>query len=634
MISRRRIVCAASALACSLVLASSAWGVYVRDYNKSDDFTEGVHERLSFQPELGGMALSKSINCVPYLWVPSPRDGTVAKIDARAGFELARYRIGPAGHEWSPCAVAVDAQGNAYVACTRPELIGRVVCITNEGGRDANADGKIATSSDRDANGRITPIEMLDWGNDDRVGPVIDVGSAKSAPTSLTFDGSGNLWVTLYGERALAKIDLSTKTVIAKVPLIGRPSLVVPGGRQVLWVLSREDRTLCMVNAMTDTIVESYDLGDSDPAGMCIDAAGKLWIADGYCGVIGFQPTGQIWSRSDPADSTGVEGIMIDPQGEIWATCPVKNQVLHLAKEDGSLFSSIPVGNDPRSLCADEDGYIWVLNHDANTVTRIDTQTEKTVLTVPTPSSPYSSTPFAAYVTRKGIAPDGSWRFVVDSGLRGAGWGRVTWDGVQTGGAIKVEVRSGDSFDILDMCNYVQVSSGDRFSVADGKYLEVRVTVTSRGDVSPVLRKITVEGTNHAPDVSKAVPTLSRITRTDHTMEPVCITGVTDLEGDEYTISILGVTQDEPISGLGVGDRSPDAMTLNGSSLWLRGELDPGTPEKLGNGRVYTVTFKATDSLGAFSTGKVTVSVPPGCLPTDQAIDDGLKVNSLKESDK
>ena len=64
------------------------------------------------------------------------------------------------------------------------------------------------------------------------------------------------------------------------------------------------------------------------------------------------------------------------------------------------------------------------------------------------------------------------------------------------------------------------------------------------------------------------------------------------------------------------------------STVCLRGEMDPGAATAPGNGRVYTITFRAVDSLGAASTGKVKVTVPVGILPTDTATDDGQKYDS------
>jgi len=84
------------------------------------------------------------------------------------------------------------------------------------------------------------------------------------------------------------------------------------------------------------------------------------------------------------------------------------------------------------------------------------------------------------------------------------------------------------------------------------------------------------------------------------------------------------------VAGLSEDDVSPDAV-ISDKGVFLRGEYDEGTPDKPGNGRVYYVTFRATDALGASTVGKVKVIVPTGILPTDKAYDDGQKYDSLKD---
>jgi len=97
---------------------------------------------------------------------------------------------------------------------------------------------------------------------------------------------------------------------------------------------------------------------------------------------------------------------------------------------------------------------------------------------------------------------------------------------------------------------------------------------------------------------------------------------VTDPNNDNVTITITGVTQDEPVNGLGDGDTSPDAV-IQGNKVLLRAERAGN-----GNGRVYHITFTATDVNGATGTGTVSVSVPHD--KGKSAVDDGLVFDSTQ----
>ena len=77
----------------------------------------------------------------------------------------------------------------------------------------------------------------------------------------------------------------------------------------------------------------------------------------------------------------------------------------------------------------------------------------------------------------------------------------------------------------------------------------------------------------------------------------VQLAGATDPDGDDVTIGITGVTQDEPVGG------SRDAFGA-ANLVRLRAERDPH-----GDGRVYQVGFTATDSRGAQCAGTAKVAV-------------------------
>jgi hypothetical protein len=110
----------------------------------------------------------------------------------------------------------------------------------------------------------------------------------------------------------------------------------------------------------------------------------------------------------------------------------------------------------------------------------------------------------------------------------------------------------------------------------------------------------------------------------DHRLVPVHILGVVDPDQPPYnaTITITGVTQDEPTNGLGDGDTPVDAI-IHGDTVLLRAERSGK-----GDGRVYHVCFTAADPEGSVS-GCVDVIVPHD-KRTDPAKNSGQNYNSTK----
>ncbi len=575
MNTRRRVVCAASALVCSfMVCASSAWGVYSRDVTQQD-FAEGIMQGMFYSSADGGLLLNGSTGCVPYLWVPSPNENVVSKIDARTGQELARYRIGPAGEDWEPCSVAADPEGNAYIACRCTGSTGKVVRIQAASSATSYGQPTENTSGDYDGNHQISNTEVLAWGQDDRVTLLLEVGPVNSMPSSIIMDRNGNAWVTLWGDGSIAKIDTPSGTVVAQIPLMGRPSNAVADGVNNVWVVSNEAKTLCQVNSGLNTLVGWNDLGNCEPGGMCLDSTGRIWIADRSDGLISFQTATGEFGRAETEDGIGFSSVTMGNNGDVWAASPDSNELVRFSGQDGTELSATAIGGSPTCLCTDGDGYIWSLSEQTDSAARIDASDGSQVLTASTCAQPFSATPFASCVTQEGVCPDGSWQMIVDSQLVGAGWGLISWNALDPSGHVRVEARTAEDTADLDSQPFQSVENGVRFAAPNGRYLEVRVRMRSGGEVSPILQSMHIEGTNLPPDVSHAVPSVDRILANDHSMQFVEITGVTDPEGDDFAIQVTGVTQDEPVSGMSEDGPAPDAV-ISDQGVYLRAQYRRG----------------------------------------------------------
>lgn len=111
---------------------------------------------------------------------------------------------------------------------------------------------------------------------------------------------------------------------------------------------------------------------------------------------------------------------------------------------------------------------------------------------------------------------------------------------------------------------------------------------------------------NDPPVCSGASADVMQLWPPNHKLVNVGITGVTDPDGDDVTITITGVTQDEVVK-VNKGDKSPDAKINPDSTVAIRSERDAS-----GDGRVYHIGFTASDG-SLTCTGEVTT-----CVPHDQ----------------
>ncbi len=144
------------------------------------------------------------------------------------------------------------------------------------------------------------------------------------------------------------------------------------------------------------------------------------------------------------------------------------------------------------------------------------------------------------------------------------------------------------------------------------------------------LTAIRVAPSNRAPDCSAAVATVDRLWPPSRRLERVSISGVTDADGDPVTITVTGITQDEPSTSFG-DDTCPDGVIDAEGTAWIRLERQVSVKSSASdsgrtNGRVYEISFTATDPSGAVSNGRVTLCVPShgsqgSCFDDGQAFD-------------
>lgn len=157
-------------------------------------------------------------------------------------------------------------------------------------------------------------------------------------------------------------------------------------------------------------------------------------------------------------------------------------------------------------------------------------------------------------------------------------------------------------------------------------YAMVGVTFPYFSDTEMSVENTITAGTWGPPDVSGAYPNISCLWELNHQFVNISIEGVFDPDGGAVEINITNITSDEPTDGCGDGTFAPDARGIGTDVASLRAERSgTGDGGKCctgpGNGRVYRITFIASDGVGDNTLGNVTVCVPRnqsvGCVCTD-----------------
>lgn len=128
---------------------------------------------------------------------------------------------------------------------------------------------------------------------------------------------------------------------------------------------------------------------------------------------------------------------------------------------------------------------------------------------------------------------------------------------------------------------------------------------------------------NQPPDCSAAGPSIGELWPPNHRMVDVTLDGVVDGDGDPIDVVVTQIRADEPVEANGDGTSSPDGTGVGTSTASVRAERQGG-----GNGRVYQITWTATDPLGGACQATATVSVPHSAGPKGVAVDDGPRYDA------
>ncbi len=131
--------------------------------------------------------------------------------------------------------------------------------------------------------------------------------------------------------------------------------------------------------------------------------------------------------------------------------------------------------------------------------------------------------------------------------------------------------------------------------------------------------KLKVDGApNSPPDVSSVYASPCVLWPPNGALVPIQVKGVTDPDGDPVSITITSIQQDEPVLTPGLDTTAPDGVIQNGVAAFVRSER-LGT----GNGRVYKISFTASDGKpGGTAKGVIYVTVPHD-QDFSTAVDDG-----------
>jgi virginiamycin B lyase len=192
------------------------------------------------------------------------------------------------------------------------------------------------------------------------------------------------VWISNGRLKKVFRIDPANNEVVTSIDFEKRPCAGLASGFGSIWVPLCDDKepALARVDIATNKIVATIPVGPGD------SEAGVTTSATGVYVIIG---SGGNWARIDPKTNTVTNRMALHPTSRnpyfadalIWVTDSKENviSVFDPAPVFHAVKTIIPTHNGPRFMTAG-GGFLWTLNQDDGSLTKIDTRTRTIVATI------------------------------------------------------------------------------------------------------------------------------------------------------------------------------------------------------------------------------------------------------------
>lgn len=482
-------------------------------YTLDADFDRGTLTGVEHSTVHDQLQLSQTAFTLPFIWVPNSAENTVSKVDTRTGAELGRYYTCSSGVTGNPSRTTIDQQGNCWVANRNSGSIVKIGLLESGQYVDRNGNGIIDTSRDNNADGLITPDEMLPWGQDEcvLVEVRLTVGSEATnvpgaytgwypndywtpGPRGIAVDASNNVWIGTFGSRRfyylngetgaiLKNIDLSSINHTSYGAVIDQNGLLWSAGNDkyhVLWLNPADDSfgtvTLPHVAYGINTDKNNHIFVSSWTGGYSLSRINTLTKTVD-------------WSKSG---SYVGKGLDVTSDGDVWVANNQNGKVTRWSN-DGVEKATINAGPGPSGISIGSDGKVWEVNYDDAYLRRIDPATNAVDFAVAVGGQHYAYSDMTGSVSRTTTTRLGTWTVIHNARVYDAPWGTVSWHGLAPEGTL-IKVRVHSSNDRATWSAWEVATSGVALQATPpGRYLQVEVTLQQlSGEVSPVLYDLTV----------------------------------------------------------------------------------------------------------------------------------------------
>lgn len=187
-------------------------------------------------------------------------------------------------------------------------------------------------------------------------------------------------WVSSAPSNVVAQLDPKSSRVLSLVTVGKNPNSGIAVGFGSVWVPLCGDNVLARLDIKTAEITARIPMTFADEEGGIAVGAGSVWVLTDLKSTL---------ARIDPTNNTVVAEIRVASgssavafgENSVFVTSTKENLLLRVDPKSNLVTDRIKVGPSPRFLAIGE-GSAWTLNQGDGSVTRVDPKSSKVVATI------------------------------------------------------------------------------------------------------------------------------------------------------------------------------------------------------------------------------------------------------------
>ena len=413
----------------ALALLGEALAQHSRVYTSNADFDEGRLLDVNHDDVPDQLQLSRYGSTIyDVIWVANTDEGTVSKLDTRTGWELARYRTGPADYTETVCRKRIGigivrkqrmptwvSSKSGYRPYRYP-IRSHIRIPPRPMRRKPTSPKRVEKKPIPVKLGRVVVTEQQNV-------------TISPRPCAAAVDLDGHVWVANRGTGTVVKIlneggiDSNENGVIetcTNIPdyeidpndafgVVYTPARALPWGQDErviynievgdmdseplvlavdvynnVWVGLYKEKRYVLLDGRTGEILHSVDVR-GNPTSAVIDIDGLLWSKDDGITTINTY-TGEIVGHCNEEGC----GIAVDHMYNVWLGDSEKGGVRRLNAETGRLVAHYqdPYARVSEGVSVGSYGDIWLANPFVNSITRFDPLTGEVLAVIPVGQQP------------------------------------------------------------------------------------------------------------------------------------------------------------------------------------------------------------------------------------------------------